>query len=253
LRELLTGCDLLYLVAGMGGGTGTGAAPVIARMARELGAMVLAVVTLPFDFEGGRRRQLAEQGVLELRAAADGVIVVPNQKILSLVPDNSPLPQCFELIHDYLYQGVRSISRLIAEPGMINVDFADLGAVLRGSNGASALAHVEASGMNLAEDLLERLLQHPLLDEGQVLSAARSLLISLNCGPDAGMLEVHRVMAGLQAKAPGALINLGVAVQPDMAGRLSLTVVVGLDGELGDTGQPLLTDPPARSRGRRRR
>ncbi len=254
LRELMTGADLIYVVAGMGGGTGTGAAPVVARLGRELGALVLSVVTLPFDFEGARRRELALLGVHELRRESDGVIVVPNQKIMTLVPDHSPMPECFELIHEYLHQGVRGIVRLISEPGMINVDFADLAGVLRGSNGASALAHLEAEAGSPTEDLMERLNQHPLLDEGQVLAAARSLLVSLNCGPEVSMQEVNRVMASLQAKAPAALINLGVAVDPDMAGRLGLTIVVGLDGEPLDA--PAVTPPlesPARARRKSRR
>ncbi len=244
LREVMTGADLVYLVAGMGGGNGTGAAPVVARLGRELGALVLSVVTLPFDFEGGRRRERALQGVHELRRESDGVIVVPNQKVMSFVPDHSPLPACFELIHDYLHQGVRGIVRLISEPGMINVDFSDLASVLHGSNGASALAYLESETGGPAEELMERLNQHPLLDEGQVLAAARSLLVSLNCGPEVSMQEVNRVMASLQERAPAALINLGVAVNPGMAGRMGLTIVVGLDGEPLDTPpQPLLAPP----------
>ncbi len=248
LRDLLTGVDLVYVVAGMGGGTGTGAAPVVARLGRELGALVLSVVTLPFDFEGARRRELALQGVHALRRESDGVIVVPNQKIMAMVPDHSPLPECFELIHDYLHQGVRGIVRLIAEPGMINVDFADLAGVLRGSNGASALAHLESDAASRADDLMDRLNQHPLLDDGQVLAAARSLLVSLHCGPEVSMQEVNRVMAALQEKAPAALINLGVAVNPDLAGRMSLTLVVGLDGEPLDAPEPPPLESPARAR-----
>lgn len=250
LRELLANVDLVYIVAGMGGGTGTGAAPVVARLARELGALVLAVVTLPFEFEGGRRRELAARGLIDLRREADGVIVVPNQKILSLVPDHAPMPECFELIHDYLHQGVRGIVRLISEPGMINVDFSDLSAVLRGSNGASALAHVEGESSSHSVDLVESLQNHPLLDEGQVLAESRSLLVSLHCGPEVSMQEVNRVMAELHAKAPTALINLGVSVNETMAGRIGLTIVVGLDGEPVEA----VDEPPLESpvRGRRR-
>jgi cell division protein FtsZ len=253
LREQLAGADLIYLVAGMGGGTGTGAAPVVARLGRELGALVLSVVTLPFDFEGGRRRELAQQGVQDLRRESDGVIVVPNQKILSLVPDNTSMPECFDLIHDYLLQGVRGIVRLIAEPGMINVDFSDLGEVLRGSNGASALAFVEARANDHTDGLMERLQQHPLLDEGQVLTEARSLLVSLNCGPEVSMQEVNRVMAALQAKAPTALINLGVAVNEALAGRITLTIVVGLDGQPLEPVEPPPLESPARGRRKARR
>jgi cell division protein FtsZ len=253
LREQLAGADLIYLVAGMGGGTGTGAAPVVARLGRELGALVLSVVTLPFDFEGGRRRELAQQGVQDLRRESDGVIVVPNQKILALAPDNTSMPECFDLIHDYLLQGVRGIVRLIAEPGMINVDFSDLGAVLRGSNGASALAFVEARANDHTDGLMERLQQHPLLDEGQVLTEARSLLVSLNCGPEVSMQEVNRVMAALQAKAPTALINLGVAVNEALAGRITLTIVVGLDGQPLEPLEPPPLESPARGRRKARR
>jgi len=252
LRTRIAGADLVYVIAGMGGGTGTGAAPVVARLAREQGALVLAVVTLPFEFEGARRRELADEGVCALRREADGVIVVPNQKIMAMVPDHAPLPECFERIHEYLHQGVRGIVRLISEPGMINVDFADLAAVLRGSPGASALAHLESEASAHAGELMERLQQHPLLDEGEVLVAARSLLVSLNCGPEVSLHEVNRIMAALHAKAPSALINLGVAVNPAMAGRLALTIVVGLDGDAAEESEPVMPEPPVRARRRSR-
>ena len=192
---------------------------------------MLAVVTLPFDFEGSRRRYQATDGISKLHAEADGVIVVPNQKVLSLVPDNAPMPDCFDLIHDYLYQGVRGIIQLVNEAGMINVDFADLSAVLRGANGASSLAHVQSSGMNHTEELMERLYQHPLLDEGQILAAASSLLVSLKCGPDVGLQDINSLMTELQSKSPGANLSMGVAVDSGMAGRVSMTVVVGLQAE----------------------
>lgn len=253
LRELLTGVDLVYVLAGMGGGTGTGAAPVVARLARELGALVVSMVTLPFDFEGGRRGELAQQGVQELRRESDGVIVVSNQKIMALVPDHAPLPECFERIHDYLYQGVRGIVRLIAEPGMINVDFSDLASVLRGSNGVSALAHLESASGAPVEDLMDRLNEHPLLDGGQALVTAHSLLVSLNCGPEVSIQEVNRVMGAFQAKAPGALITLGVAVSPALAGRFGLTIVIGLEGEVVEPSEAPLLESPPRARRRQRR
>ena len=157
--------------------------------------------------------------------------MVPNQKVLTLVPDNAPMPDCFDLIHDYLYQGVMGIVKLVNRPGMINVDFADLSSVLRGTNGASSLAHVQSSGMNHAEEMMEHLYQHPLLDEGQILAAAASLLVSLSCGPDVGLQDIHHLMNELQSKAPAANLNLGVSVDPSMTGRVSMTVVVGLDAE----------------------
>jgi cell division protein FtsZ len=239
----------------MGGGTGTGAAPVVARLGRELGALVLAVVTLPFDFEGARRREIAGSGLLDLRREADGVIVVPNQKILGLAPDHAPMPECFRLIHEHLHQGVRGIVRLISEPGTINVDFADLSAVLRGANGAGALAHLECAAGGHHDELLEQLQQHPLLDEGQVLAEARSLLISLNCGPDVSMQDVNRVLAALQTRAPGAAINLGVAVNEAMTGRIGLTLVAGLEGEPVEPAVDELVpalESPVRSRRRTR-
>lgn len=250
LKERLDGCDLVFVVAGMGGGTGTGAAPVVARLGRELGALVLAVVTLPFDFEGPRRRFQATEGIAKLRAESDGVIVVPNQKVLTLVPDNAPMPDCFDLIHDYLYQGIRGIVQLVDEPGMINVDFADLSAVLRGTHGASSLAHVQSSGMNHTEELMERLYQHPLLDEGQILAAASTLLVSLKCGPDIGLQDINLLMSELQSKSPGANLNLGVAIDPGMSGRVSMTVVVGLEAET--EGDEEIVQHPAKRKTRRK-
>ncbi len=251
LRTRLEGCDLIFVVAGMGGGTGTGAAPVIARLGRELGALVLAVVTLPFNFEGARRRFQATEGIARLRAEADGVIVVPNQKILALVPDNAPMPDCFDLIHDYLYQGIRGVIQLVNEPGMINVDFADLSAVFRGANGASSLAHVQSSGMNHTEELMERLYQHPLLDEGQILAAANSLLVSLKCGPDVGLHDINLLMSELQSKSPGASLTMGVSVDSSMSGRISLTVIVGLDAD-NQEHQDDVVERPAKRNGRRK-
>ncbi len=250
LRERLDGCDLIFVVAGMGGGTGTGAAPVIARLGRELGALVLAVVTLPFDFEGPRRRFQATDGIARLRAEADGVIVVPNQKILTLVPDNAPMPDCFDLIHDYLYQGVRGVIQLVNEPGMINVDFADLTAVFRGANGASSLAHVQSSGMNHTDELMERLYQHPLLDEGQILAAATSLLVSLKCGPDVGLHDINLLMSELQSKSPGANLNMGVSVDSSMSGRISMTVIVGLDADKDEREE--VAERPSKRNSRRK-
>ena len=253
LQTAIGDADLVFIMAGMGGGTGTGAAPVIARLGRESGALVLAFATLPFTFEGSRRRELAEQGLVELREAADGVIVLPNQKILSLVPETAPLPECFGLMHDYLSQGVRGIARLITEPGMINVDFNDLAAVLRSAYGASALAHLEIPATSSAAELLERVQQHPLLDEGQVLTAARSLLVSLTCGPEVSIHEVNRVMATLESKAPGALINFGAAVSSQLPGRIGITLVVGLDAAPPSATAESSSESSARGRRRNRR
>src|SRR5262249_49891105 len=147
----------------------TGASPVIARAAKEAGALALAIVMLPFECEGGRRQRQALCGLRELKDAADGVICLPNQKILKLIDEQTSLIETFSITHELLAQGVRGVWRLLTKPGLINVDFADLCAVTRGQHTVSTLATAEAKGENRARELMEKLLAHPLLDGGQML------------------------------------------------------------------------------------
>jgi len=161
VRELCRGADVVFVVAGLGGGTGTGAAPVVARIAKETGALVLGIALLPFDCEGNRRARQAQSGLQEWKAAADGVICVANQKVLKLVDEKTSLIDAFRITNELVAQGVRGIWRLLFRPGLINVDFAHLCAVTRGRHAESCLATAEAQGENRAREVTEKLLAHP--------------------------------------------------------------------------------------------
>jgi cell division protein FtsZ len=220
------GADIIFLLAGLGGGTGTGAAPVIARLARESGALVLALVTLPFEFEGGRRQLQAQVGLQQLKAAADAVISLPNQKLFKLMDENTSVLEGFKISNGLLAEGLCGIWRLVTRTGLINVDFADLCSVTRGRHASSSFATAEASGERRAEQVAEKLTAHPLLDGGQTLSEADSLLISIVGGADLLMSEIQKIMGPLSRQCENANIILGAAIDEQFAGRLSIALIV---------------------------
>jgi cell division protein FtsZ len=225
LKSLCEGADVVFIAAGMGGGTGTGASPVLARVARESGALVLGMLILPFEWEGGRRQRQAQLGLHEMKAASDGVICLPNQKLFKLIDEKTSLVETFALTHDLLAHGVRGIWRMLMRPGLINVDFADLCSVTRGRHSENSLATAEASDENRARDVVEKLLKHPLLDGGQVLSEASAVLVSIVGGTDLTMAEVNRVMQQINRHCESAHIIMGAAVEEGLAGHLAVTVV----------------------------
>lgn len=225
IQELCAGADVIFIVAGLGGGTGTGAGPVIAKIARETGALVLGVVTLPFDCEGGRRQRQAQFGLQQLQAAADGVICLPNQKILKLIDENTSLVETFKITNELLAQGVRGVWRLLTRPGIINVDFADLCTVVRGRHAESCLATAEARGESRGREVMEKILANPMLDSGQALSDAEAVLVSITGGPDLTMTEVSRLMEQVQRQCENAHIIMGAAIEPEFTERLLVTVI----------------------------
>jgi len=225
LRALCSGADIVCVVAGLGGGTGTGAGPVLARLAKESGALVLGIVTLPFEFEGSRRQRQAQLGLREMKSEADGVICLPNQKVFKLIDENTSVDEALKITNELLAQGVRGIWRLLAHTGLINVDFNDLCAVLRGRHEESSLATVEASGENRAHEVTEKLLAHPFLEGGQVLAEADAVLVSLAGGRDMTMAEVNRVMEQINRQCENAHIIMGAGIQEAFAGKLSVTLV----------------------------
>jgi cell division protein FtsZ len=225
LQSFSAGADIIFLLAGLGGGTGTGAAPVIARMARESGALVLALVTLPFEFEGNRRQLQAQVGLQQLKAAADAVISLPNQKLFKLIDEKTSVLDGFKVSNGLLAEGLRGIWRLLARTGLINVDFADLCSITRGRHASSSFATAEAAGEGRAESVAEKLAAHPLLDGGQLLSDADSLLVSIVGGPDLMMSEIQKVMGPLSRQCENANIILGAAIDEQFAGRLSITLI----------------------------
>jgi cell division protein FtsZ len=225
LRGFCAGADIIFLLAGLGGGTGTGAAPVIARVARDSGALVLALVTLPFEFEGARRQVQAQTGLQLLKAAADAVICLPNQKLFKMLDEKTSVLEGFKISNNLLTEGLRGIWRLLTQTGLINVDFADLCSVTRGRHAASLFATAEAAGESRAEQAVAKLLAHPLLDGGQVLTESDSVLISIAGGPDLMMSEINKLMEPLKRQCENAHIIFGASIDEQFAGRLSVTLI----------------------------
>ncbi len=225
LQALCAGADVIFIMAGLGGGTGTGASPLLAEVAGQSGALVLGMVVLPFDWEGERRRRQAQFGLHQLRAAADSVVCLPNQKLLGLVADKTSLLESFATAHDLLARGVHGLRRLLTQPGLINVDFADVCAVTRDRHAECSLATAEARGDARAHDLVERLLRHPLLEEGRALDEASGVLVSLVGGPDLSLTDVNEVMEQLNHRCERSHVILGATVDPGFAGRLAITLL----------------------------
>jgi len=225
LRQLCAGAEVVVIVTGLGGGTGTGVSPVLARVAKEAGALVLAIATLPFECEGARRQRQAQAGLEQLKEAADAVLCLPNQRVLKLIDENTSLIETFKITNDLLAQGLRGIWRLLTRAGIINVDFADLCAVVRGQHAESAFACAEARGEHRAREVVGKLLASPLLEGGAVLNEAESVLVSIVAGSDLTMAEVNRVMSQINRACENAHIILGAAVEVDFGDRLSATVI----------------------------
>ena len=236
LRTLCADTDIICLLAGMGGGTGTGAAPVVARIARECGALVVGIVTTPFEFEGVRRNHQAQKGLVELKAACDGVICLPNGKVEKMIDENTSVEEAFKITNEILTQGVRGIWRLLSQTGLINVDFNDLSAVLRDRHEECSLASVEASGEGRVAEIMEKLAANPFLEEGIVLAEAEAVLISIAGGADLKMGEVRRVMDQISRQCENAHIIMGAAIQESLNGKFSLTLVASRHDKSGHPG-----------------
>jgi cell division protein FtsZ len=240
IRAVCAGAELIVIVTGLGGGTGTGVAPVLARLAKEAGAQVLAFVTMPFDCEGSRRQRQARAGLLQLKAEADGVLCLPNQKVLKLIDENTSLVETFRITNDLLAQVVRCILRLLTRPGFININFADLCAVVQGRQAESSFAMAEAMGENRAREVIEKLFAHPLLDGGRVLSEADTVLVSLIGGTDLTMAEVNRVMEQINRQCEQAHVTMGAAMDDSLKQRLTVTIIASQHTG-AETGGALLT------------
>jgi cell division protein FtsZ len=225
LKESCRGVDVACVVAGLGGGSGTGVSPVLAQAARDSGALTLAFALLPFDCEGNLRRRQAEAGLEALRAAADGVICLPSQKLFSAVGENASVLDAFGAVSRVWLEGLRGVWRLIARPGLIPFHFNELASLLRGRHAESCFATAEAAGTTRSRDVIEKLLAHPLLDGGAGLSEADAALVSLLGGPDLAMAEVHRVMEQISEQCPRAQIVMGAAVDESHRERLAVTLI----------------------------
>lgn len=225
LRALCVGVDLVVVLTGLGGGTGSGVAPVLARVAREQGALVLGLVTLPFEFEGNRRLQQAQLALRHLKTAADAVICLSNQKVASLVDENTTLVETFRIANDLLREGLAGLWRLITRDGLIAVDFGDLCRVVRGRQAESCFATAEAMGENRAREVVDRLLSSPLIDQGRLLTEAEAVLVSLVGGASLTLKEVNLVMDQLNRVCEHAQVIMGAATDPAYQDRLGVTLV----------------------------
>lgn len=226
--EALTGADMVFITAGMGGGTGTGAAPVIAQIAKDLGILTVAVVTRPFRFE--RRDKVAERGVLELSQIVDSLITIPNERLLSVLGERTTMLDAFGSANDVLLGAVQGIADLIIRPGLINVDFADVRAVMK-EMGMAMMGTGRASGDNRARDAAEAAIRSPLLDDVN-LQGARGILVNVTAGPDLNIGEFIQVGNIIEEFASdNAMVVVGTVIDPDIGDEMKVTVVATGLGE----------------------
>ena len=240
IKHALRGSDMVFVTAGEGGGTGSGAAPVVAKIARELGALTVGIVTTPFKFEGTRRRHSADSGVESLRAACDTVIVIPNDRLLEVLDRSTSMLDAFKIADDVLRQGVQGICDLITMPGLINLDFADVRTIM--SDAGSALMGIGfATGENRAREAAERALRSPLIDTEIV--GARGILLSIAGGEDLTLLEVNEAAQVVRGAATDDTnIIFGATVDERLAGQMWVTVVAtGLGGTRRRQSTPSFT------------
>ncbi len=230
LLELLDGADMVFLTAGLGGGTGSGAAPIIASLAAEIGALTVAVVTKPFGFEGRRRQQIADEAVEELRGAVDTLITIPNERLLSFVERGTPLSEAFRIADDVLRQAVQGISDLITIPGEVNVDFADVRTIMTGM-GMALMGTGVAKGENRAIDAAQRAISSPLLEETSI-EGARGVLINISGGNDLTLHEVAEAAKIISDSVdPQANIISGMVIDHALEESMKVTVIAtGFDG-----------------------
>ena len=230
IKRTLRGSDMVFITAGEGGGTGSGAAPVVARIARELGALAVGIVTTPFRFEGTRRKAAADSGVEALRDACDTVIVIPNDRLLEVLEKNTAMLDAFKIADDVLRQGVQGICDLITMPGLINLDFADVRTVMQ--DGGNALMGIGyATGENRAREAAERALRSPLIDTE--LTGARGILLSIAGGDDLSLFEVNEAAEVVrQGAVDDTNLIFGATIDDRLTGQVWVTVIAtGLGGE----------------------
>lgn len=224
IRGVLEGADMVFVTAGMGGGTGTGAAPVIASIARELGILTVAVVTKPFFFEGAKRMQRAEEGLKELKRYVDTLIVIPNQRLLSVVDKGTPLVDAFKVADDVLRQAVQGIADLVTTPGLVNVDFADVKTVMT-HMGRAVMGMGMSRGNNRAVEATQKAISSPLLEDGSI-QGARGVLLNITGGPNLSLHEVTEASTIIQEAAdPEANIIFGSVIHGKMNEEVVVTVI----------------------------
>ncbi len=223
LALVLDGADLVFITAGMGGGTGTGAAPIVAELARESGALTVAVVTKPFSFEGRKRMLLAERGIADLEAKVDTLITIPNERLLQIIEKRTPLQEAFSYADDVLRQGIQGISDLITQPGLINLDFADVKTILTDA-GSAMMGIGEGTGEHRAADAAQKAIASPLLET--TIEGARGVIFNITGGTDLAMYEVNEAAEMIsRAVDSDAQIIFGASVDPSMQSKVRVTVL----------------------------
>ena len=224
IRDALVGADMIFVTAGMGGGTGTGATPIVANIARELNALTVAVVTKPFLFEGGKRMTRAEDGLRELRKYVDTMLVIPNQRLLGIVDKTTPLREAFKVADDVLRQAIKGIADVITIPGLVNVDFADVRAVM-GHMGRAVMGMGVAHGANRAVEATQRAISSPLLEDGSI-DGARGVLLNITGGASLSLHEVTEASSIIeQAVDRDANIIFGAVIDERLKEQLVITVI----------------------------
>ena len=223
LFEVLKGADMVFITAGMGGGTGTGASAVIAQISREIGALTVGVVTKPFTFEGSRRRNAADEGIGALKEQVDTLITIPNDRLLQIADKKTTLNEAFRIADDVLRQGIQGISDLITDPGLINLDFADVKSIMQLA-GSALMAIGRGTGDNRCIDAARQAIESPLLEIS--IEGAKGVLFNVTGGQDLGMLEVHEAASVIQQAAdPEANIIFGAVIDPEMGSDVKITLI----------------------------
>ena len=247
IAEVLQGTNMVFITTGMGGGTGTGAAPIIAEVAKELGILTVAVVTRPFPFEGRKRMQIADEGIRALQDSVDSLITIPNEKLLTILGKDASLLSAFAKADDVLAGAVRGISDIIKRPGMINVDFADVRTVMS-EMGMAMMGTGCASGPNRAREATEAAIRNPLLEDVN-LQGARGILVNITAGPDLSLGEYSDVGSIIEAFASDhAMVKVGTVIDPDMRDELHVTVVAtGLGAKIEKAAPMKVIDNPMQS------
>lgn len=224
IREALEGADMVFVTAGMGGGTGTGGAPVAAKIARELGILTVGVVTKPFRYEGNRRASFAEEGIRELKKHVDSLLIIPNQKLFEVVDKNTPAIEAFKIADDVLRQAIQGISDVITTPGFVNVDFADVRTVM-GYSGRAVMGMGVGQGPNRAQEAARQAISSPLLEDGSV-EGAKGLLLNITGGPNLTLHEVDEASnIAREAADPQANIIVGQVINPEGGDEVTVTVI----------------------------
>ena len=226
IRKQLRHVDLLILVVGLGGGTGSGAVPVITRIAREAGSLVLAMVAMPFAFEGKKIAKVAEESLKRIRTHADAIIRIPNERLIDRADADLPVEQAFARSHQVMMDGIFSLWRLLSRNGVCGLDFACIHTMLRNCDGFCHFAVAEGSGRHRSETVVDALLNHPLLGKGKLLESAAGVIVGLTGGHDLKLSEIEAVMNRIQEHLPDEVwMNFGVVVDPEFENRLSAVVL----------------------------